>query len=77
MVPVTTVSGVAETMMLSCLVAVVPELSFTWAVKLAVPAVVGVPVMLPSVASESPAGKAPEITDHMLPPLPPLAARVC
>ena len=64
-------------MMLSCLVAVVPELSFTWAVKLAVPAVVGVPVMLPSAASESPAGKAPDVTDQVLPPLPPVDARVC
>jgi hypothetical protein len=63
--------------MLNGLVAVVPKLSFTCAVKVPVPAVVGVPVIPPLAASVSPAGSAPNVTDHVFPPLPPLAVRVC
>jgi hypothetical protein len=63
--------------MLNGLVAVVPELSFTCAVNVAVPAMVGVPMILPLVARVSPAGSAPTVTLQLLPPLPPLDARVC
>jgi hypothetical protein len=62
--------------MLSVRVAVVFELSFTWTVKFAVPAVVGVPLMLPVAASDSPAGSEPTVIDQVLPPVPPLAESV-
>jgi hypothetical protein len=74
---VVTVSDAGAIAMLNGLVAVVPELSFTCAVNVAVPAVVGVPVILPLAAKVSPAGSAPNVNDHVFPPLPPLAARVC
>jgi hypothetical protein len=51
--------------MLSTRVAVALELSFTWTVKFAVPAVVGVPLMLPDVASDSPAGSEPAVVDQV------------
>jgi hypothetical protein len=51
--------------MLSGREAVVFELSFTWTVKLAVPADVGVPPMAPLAASVSPAGSEPEAVDQV------------
>jgi hypothetical protein len=74
---VVTLSDAGAIAMLNGLVAVVPELSFTCAVNVEVPAVVGVPVILPLAASASPAGSAPTVTVHVFPPLPPLAVRVC
>src|SRR5215831_7720438 len=62
--------------MLRAWVAVALALSFTCTVKFAVPAVVGVPVMAPFAARVSPAGNAPVVIDQVLPPAPPLAARV-
>ena len=51
------------TVMESGFVAVVPELSLTWTVKLPVPAVVGVPeIVLPLIPN--PAGSAPLLTDQ-------------
>src|SRR5205085_262509 len=50
---------------------------FTCTVNVAVPAAVGVPEMVPSAASVSPAGSAPTVTVHALPPAPPVAARIC
>ena len=54
-----------------------PEALVALKVILEVPAVVGVPVMPPAGARVRPAGSAPTVTDQVLPPLPPLAARVC
>src|SRR4051794_32311498 len=51
--------------------------SVTLTVKLEVPAVVGVPVIVPFVASVSPAGSDPALTDHVYGAVPPLAVRVC
>ena len=51
--------------MLSIRVAVVFALSFTWIVKFAVPAVVGVPLILPDAASDRPAGSEPTVVDQM------------
>ena len=56
--------GAAMVMLRAC-VAVVFELSFTWTVKFAVPAVVGVPLILPDAASDSPAGSEPTVVDQM------------
>ena len=70
------VNGSGAIVMLSVRVAVAFELSFTWTVKFAAPAVVGVPLMLPLAASVSPAGSEPPVVDQLLPPVPPLAARV-
>ena len=39
--------------------------SATWTVKLKVPEVVGVPEMVPLEASVRPAGRAPEVMDHL------------
>jgi hypothetical protein len=63
--------------MLNAFVAVAFELSFTWAVKLAVPAAVGVPVIEPSAPSDNPAGRAPTDTVQEYPPVPPVAAKLC
>jgi hypothetical protein len=73
---IVTVNGGAAMVMLRAWVAVPLELSFTWTVKFAVPAVVGVPLMLPVAASDSPAGREPTVVDQVLPPVPPLAASV-
>ena len=51
--------------MLSIRVAVVFALSFTWIVKFAVPAVVGVPLILPDAASDRPAGSEPTVVDQV------------
>jgi hypothetical protein len=49
-------------------------LSFTVAVKLEVPVAVGVPEMVPVVAARlSPAGRLPELIDHVYEGLPPAA----
>jgi hypothetical protein len=51
--------------MLRAWVAAVFELSFTWTVKFAVPAVVGVPLILPVAASDRPAGSEPTVVDQV------------
>jgi hypothetical protein len=61
----------------SCLVAVVPLVSCTCTVKLAVPGAVGVPEITPAPLTLSPAGGEPPLTDHLYPPVPPLAASAC
>jgi hypothetical protein len=63
--------------MLSGLVAVAPELSCTRTVKLAFPAADGVPEITPAALKLSPAGSDPPLTDHVYPPVPPLAASAC
>jgi hypothetical protein len=56
-------------------VAVAVALSVTWAVKLYVPAVVGVPLSTPLAAfSVSPGGSAPALTDQLKGSVPPEAA---
>jgi len=60
----------------SAFVADAPTLSATFAVKLDVPAVVGVPVIAPPALIESPAGRLPEFTDHVRGAVPPVAASV-
>src|SRR5690242_18353886 len=57
-------------------VAVAFELSFTCTVKLNVPAVVGVPEIVPLDPKFNPAGIAPAVAVHVYPPLPPVAASV-
>ena len=52
-----------------------PE-SLAWTVKLEVPAVVGVPLIVPPPLKANPAGKLPEETLHVMVPAPPLDARV-
>lgn len=54
---------------------VVPELSVTVAVKVAVWAMVGVPVMAPEGARVSPAGSDPPVIVQVYPPEPPVAER--
>jgi hypothetical protein len=73
---VVTVNGGGATVMLSDCVAVAFELSFTCTVKFAVPAVVGVPLIVPLAASDRPAGSEPRVVDHVYPPVPPLAESV-
>jgi hypothetical protein len=72
-----TVSGGGVTAMLSAFDAAVLLLSATVAVKFAVPAAVGVPVMAPFTARFSPAGSEPLLTVHEYPPVPPLAVSAC
>jgi hypothetical protein len=74
---VVTLSDAGAIAMLNGLVAVAPELSFTCAVNVAVPAVVGVPLIPPAADNVSPDGSAPTVTLQVLPPLPPLAVSVC
>ena len=47
-----------------------------WTVKLEVPAVVGVPVIVPLPLKANPAGRLPEETPHVTVPVPPLDPRV-
>jgi hypothetical protein len=63
--------------MLSDRVAVTPDASRTLAVKLELPALVGVPVMAPSELSDSPAGKLPDAMLHAYGAVPPAAESVC
>src|SRR5262249_27366369 len=58
------------------LVAVAPAESRTCAVKFDVPAAVGRPESAPLPPSAIPAGNAPDVIDHVLPPEPPVDARV-
>ena len=74
---VVTVNCGAAIVMLNACVDVAFELSFTCTVKLEAPAVVGVPVMLPFAARAKPAGSEPVVVDHVYPPVPPVAAKVC
>jgi hypothetical protein len=62
--------------MLRAAVAVAFELSFTWTVKVEVPAAVGVPLIVPLAASDRPAGSEPVVVDQVFPPDPPLAESV-
>ena len=58
-------------------VAEAPTLSATFAVKLDVPLVVGVPLMIPvEPASDSPAGRLPALTVHVRGVVPPVSASV-
>ncbi len=61
----------------NCAVFFAELLSATCTVKLAVPDVEGVPLMVPAVASVSPAGSAPAVMVHVYPPVPPAAVSVC
>src|SRR5204863_9186369 len=56
--------------------AVWEPVSLTSAVKLAVPAVVGVPLIAPPLDNVRPAGKPPNVIDHVWDPVPPAAANV-
>jgi hypothetical protein len=56
---------------------VVPAESFTCTVKALVPGAVGVPLIVPLPLKERPGGSEPAVTDHVYPPVPPLAASVC
>ena len=71
-----TANGGTAMVMLRVCVAVALELSFTWTVKFAVPAVVGVPLIPPVAASDRPAGSEPTVVDQVLLPTPPLAKSV-
>ena len=64
-------------MILSGLVAVVLAESLTCTVKFDVPAVEGVPEIVPPVASVSPSGSDPDVMLQVFPPAPPVAFRVC
>jgi len=70
---VVTANGGGAMVMLRACVSVAFELSFTCTVKLEVPAAVGVPLIVPLVASDRPAGSEPPAVDQVLPPVPPLA----
>ena len=50
--------------------------SAAWTVKLAVPAVVGVPLKVPLAAKTTPAGSAPAITDQVIGGAPPVASKL-
>jgi hypothetical protein len=58
-------AGGAMMVRLKVCVAVAPALSVTRALKISVPAELGVPVIAPELASVSPDGSAPEIRDHV------------
>jgi hypothetical protein len=77
-VEVVIVGGVGAASMMICSGFVSERLfaSVTFAVKLDVPAVVGVPVITPALDSVNPAGKVPTLTDHVSGAVPPLAASV-
>ncbi len=64
----------AFTVIAKLFVAVFPSPSLTCAVKLLVPAAVGVPVMPPSEPSPNPAASDPPVTDHVYGGAPPVAA---
>jgi hypothetical protein len=59
------------------LVAVVFAESLTCTVKLLLPDAVGVPDIAPAAERVRPAGRAPALTVHEYPPVPPDAARDC
>jgi hypothetical protein len=67
------VNGGGATVMLRACVSASFELSFTCTVKFELPDAVGVPLIVPFVASDRPAGREPVVVDQLLPPLPPLA----
>jgi hypothetical protein len=62
---VVTVSGATLISNESEAVAVVPALSLTCTVKLAVPAAAGVPEIVPEALSERPPCRDPDVTDHV------------
>jgi hypothetical protein len=65
----------AATVMVSGCVAVVFDASFTWTVKVDAPGAVGVPAIVAPLRLR-PAGSEPDTIDQVLPPDPPVAARV-
>jgi hypothetical protein len=69
--------GAAATLTDRARVAEPDPVSLTLTVKLAIPDVVGVPVIWPEVPRLNPAGNAPEVIDHVYVPVPPLACNVC
>jgi hypothetical protein len=69
--------GIPAMVRLSVAVAVLVFASSTCTLKLSVPMDVGVPEIAPVLAlSDRPAGKPPELIDHVYGPTPPLAAKV-
>ena len=67
----------AVTVMLKVREAVSAVASCTWAVTLKLPEAVGVPEIRPALESGSPAGSAPEVSDHVYGGTPPAAAKAC
>ena len=72
---VVTVKGMTITI-LNGLVAVSPLASLTSAVKLEVPAAVGIPEITPAPVRLNPGGKLPAVSDHVYAGVPPVAASV-
>ncbi len=68
--------GAGVTTIVNVLPAAVPDESNTWAVKDEVVPLT-VPVIRPVKSMLNPAGSAPELTDHVYVPVPPVADRVC
>ena len=68
------IDGVSTTVMDSARVPATPTVSSARAVKLAVPAAVGVPERSPAPDRETPAGRLPAETDQVSAPVPPVAA---
>ena len=62
---VVTVNGGGAMVMLNACDAVAFELSFTCTVKLEAPAAIGVPLIAPLAASDSPAGSEPAVVDQL------------
>jgi len=58
-------------------VAVAEELSVTRTVKLKVPALVGMPLIIPPLLNVRPGGKPPDASDQLYGCTPPLALSVC
>ena len=73
------VGGVAAALMTICSGCVAERFaaSVTWAVKLDVPAVVGVPLIMPVLDNVRPAGSDPALIDQVYGAVPPDARRVC
>ena len=72
------VGGIGAGLMTICSAFVSDRLfaSVTLAVKLEVPAVVGVPVIVPVLERDKPAGSVPALTDHVSGAVPPVAESV-
>ncbi len=75
---VVVITGAALIVISKALLLVAPAKSVTRAVKLEVPAVVGVPEISPVAAlSVNPAGSEPVLLDHVYGGVPPVAVKVC
>jgi hypothetical protein len=74
---VVTVTAGGLTVIDNAAVAEADALSVAFTVKLAVPAAVGVPDIVPLAARVSPAGSVPPATDHVYGGVPPDALKVC